>query len=223
MKENNVIEVLSKMLGRDGRKCLKEMAIKDGVAYVSDGRIALKFALNERSEDSVPAGYPIESINEYLKKVEKSDKWFDLDSDDVALLLERFADRFKDQVDEDDLKYAGRYQELECPECGETVYYDNWNFELVDAKEARVSTDSRDVEFPVQVILGDRLVNVAFPYLNILGSLGNNNLEFSAEDVRDKAKLYIRTKDRRLHGVLMPLLIVDGKVPKNTIHSKEAL
>lgn len=226
MEDRKVIEVLGKMLGRYTREQLRQTAVKDGAVYVSDGRIAWRYRPENPPADYVPVDYPVESIERYLsiESGKGPGEWFVLDMADVRSVDDAFVDAFRDECSADDSSYESRYVTLFCPCCGAKVYADTWHTRLVEERECRKATDPRDVEFSVQVVLGSKCANIAFSYLHVMDELGIENLEFciSRSSCGTVEELYVRSKDGRLHGVLMPLLVADGVVLRNTIHGKKA-
>lgn len=226
MEDKAYVEIIGRMLGRGDRACLKETAVKDGVVYVSDGRIAWKYRPEKAPADYVPADYPIEPIENYMRRVEACEKWYDLDPADVLNVNDEFSEKLRDEHLADIQRHTSRYVDVACPRCGDTVYFDSWTALLVEEKDRMDETDPRDVDFPVQIVAGDRNADISFSYLYLIGDLGLDNIEFGFEECVEegcRTKAYFRTKDERLHGILMPLYTTEpGTVFRHTIHAKEA-
>ena len=167
-----------------GYEALHKVAIKDGFAYATDGRIAMRVRVQtidgdcDASHDSVPEDYPIDSLDTYMKNL-PSHGWrrIAVDGDNWRRLTTKLENTVKRKRNEAERERHDRYVMERCPCCGEYVYYDKEEERLVEEQdiEEAENIDWRDVDIPVEVDLGNETVFVNFGFLweakQILGGI----------------------------------------------------
>lgn len=200
------------------RKTLSKVCVKAGCAYVSDGRIAVKwqFAKPEDVEDDVPEGYPLDSMQNILSATGSAPGWHKIEMVCYRSVEKLFLEEFKKERIKSEREYRDRYTRVTCPCCNEDLYWDTWDCgKLVkeDEKEVASPMKPRDHQFPVVLAFGEEsqkkmLVNFGY-LLTIVTALGDDIL-FGMESVKsgDTPKLLFRSKDGSIEGVLMPLRVV---------------
>ena len=201
------------------RKTLRKVCVKAGCAYVSDGRIAVKwqFAKPEDVEDDVPEGYPLDSMQNILSAAGSAPSWHKIEMPYYRAAEKLFLEEFNKERAKSNREYRDRYKRVTCPCCNEDLYWDTWDDgKLVkeDEKEVESPMKPRDHQFPVVLVFGEEskekmIVNFGY-LLTIVMALGADIL-FGMESCRNGGtpKLLFRSKDGSVEGVLMPLHVVD--------------
>lgn len=198
------------------RKTLSKVCVKAGCAYVSDGRIAVKwqFAKPEDVEDDVPEGYPLDRMTKIIAGAGSAESWHRIEMPYYRAAEKPFLEEFSKERAKSEREDRDRYKQAMCPCCNEDLYWDTWADKLVkeDEKEAESPMKPRDHYFPVVLVFGEgsekkMLVNFGY-LLTIVMALGYDLL-FGMESCKngDKPKLLFRSKDGSVEGVLMPLRV----------------
>ena len=220
MENNEIIERLKIFAGRNFPK-LEQVAISNGVAYVSDGRIALVAILDSKHDDAIPKGFPIEGIKKYISEVHKCQNYFRLVDEEFKYLDKKFTREFNRLRINDEHDYNSRYTRAECPCCGELLYWDGKNEEFVRYREAYVQPVERDVTFWTRIIFdhGNPItIDVNFAYLRMIVSAFSDTLLFGVVPHEDFHLLCMQSPTGDICGVLMPLRIVDPLLVEDQCH-----
>lgn len=170
MTNEEIIERLKPLARRhtpgvEAHAAIESVAVKDKVAYVTDGRVAMAVPLEGDVADSVPENYPIGGIQDYIGKVDEIKKWYRMGPESAKALFQVVLDRTNASHIEAEASDRERYTHVVCPCCHELVYWDNWNEELVEDIEERLPDEPRDVRAPVWLQMGDKSILVNFGYV----------------------------------------------------------
>lgn len=195
-------------------KTLSKVCVKAGCAYVSDGRIAIRwqFTKPENVKDDVPKGYPLDSMTKIIAEAETAERWHRIEMPYYRAAEKPFLEEFNEERAKSEREYRDRYKRTVCPCCSEDLWWDTWIDKLVkeDDKEVASTMKPKDHQFPVVLVFGEdsekkMLVNFGY-LLTIVMALGNDIL-FGMETckISDTPKLLFRSKDWSIEGVLMPL------------------
>lgn len=189
------------------RKALLEIAVKDNIAYVSDGRIGFSAKLSEPHPDFVPENFPLEALKEILEGAKFSNKFGQILRDDYSIRAGSFARKITCRQNISDSLFDERYKEMVCPCCGNTIYWDNNDEEVVKQKEEREVVDAREITWSTKMKFydgDDLIINFAFLYL-VRRSFGDYIRFCVGRDNRDAKVLCMESKDGNVRGVLMPM------------------
>lgn len=109
-------------------RALAEVAISGGFAYATDGRVGVKIKLTEAVEDSAPEDFPLkrldESIADAINMAQPSAKITREHNIDSLAQYESNLQRWIADEKKDARRELDDYEELSCPCCGDTVYWD---------------------------------------------------------------------------------------------------
>lgn len=209
-------EKLANFASRDKeRRSICHIATKGTCVYATDGRIAFRTEVGKVPDDC--DGFPIPAIDEFADTVKHSTGWMELDWAQFDNLCKGFVKALSDYIKEQESDIRERYIRTDCPTCGGEVYWDRDMQKLVWIDEIEGADHSPGhVDYPVKLILqkesGVHLwLPINFGYLYLVRKAFGQDVVFSCEVVKssDIARLLMKTKDGKSHGVMMPLRI-DG-------------
>lgn len=222
MSDNEIIARFKRFLVDSGSKTVTEVAVYDGVAYVTDGRIGFAARMSDPHDNCVPEGYPIEHLKGILGEALEQTAWSALDLAEFKALDADFIGRVKQAMAEARSDYNSRYTAFDCPCCGETLYWDGDNDEVVREKEAMRVIEARDVYRTTRVEFCDgSSIVVNFCFLHMVHHfLGEGYMRFAVgENKEGKRIMYMRSEDGAVHGALFPLVVEDGEKTDCTVHA----
>jgi hypothetical protein len=206
-------------------RAISEVHFKGNFAYAIDGRIAFRASVDHES-DKDSDSFPFQAIDEFAQCVDGVSQWMSMDWDkfmDVGgiFLKEWQADEVKQRNE-----IRSRYKRCQCPYCDNDVYWDYHCDELVELDDLeKVDTHPAHVDFPVRLKLQDgTYLDVAFGYLYLIRKSFGTEVLFSKEMVKEGkiSRLFIKTSDGAIKGVLMPLRATEEDfVPKHIIDTYE--
>lgn len=173
MTNEEIIERLKPLARRhtpgvEAHAAIESVAVKDKVAYVTDGRVAMAVPLEGDVADSVPENYPMGGIQDYIGKVDEAKQWYRMDPERARVLLQAVLDKTKASHIEAEASSRERYTHVVCPCCHEWLYWDSWNDELVEDMEERLPDEPRDIRVPVWFQMGDKSILVNFGYVYMI-------------------------------------------------------
>lgn len=215
MTDNEIIEGLKRFAHQDS-KTLKAVAISDGFAYATDGRIGLGAKLQEPHGDSVPEGYPLKSLRGIIDEAKTRTGWQDVNLAELKPLDEKFLKRVKSEFAEARASYNSRYKEFECPCCREKLYWDNDAEEVVREREEPPTFDARDVQQSLRIVFDQETsIVVNFCYLHMIHKVfGDGYIRFAiGKNKEGNDLLYMLSKDGLVHGVIMPMYMPHKESP----------
>ena len=199
------------------RRTLGKICVKAGCAYVTDGRVAVKwqFAAPGAVEDDIPDGYPLDSMTKIIAEAGPAERWHKIEMPYYRAAEKPFLEEFSKERAKSEREASDRYKQVVCPQCNEDLYWDTWSEKLVNEYDMEVVSPMkpRDHLFPVVLVFGEgfeKKMIVNFGYLlTIVMALGDDIL-FGMESVKngDTSKLLFKSKDGSIEGVLMPLRAV---------------
>lgn len=208
MIDSDKIHALGLFTARDGRS-IKNIAILDGFAYATDGRIAIKMKLGEQHPNEVPNNYPIDKLKSILNDADECDASGVITCENFKLIDNNFMQYARDERSRHNRDYFGRYTAMVCPSCGDTVYFDSEKNKLVEETEPQDKFDIRDVSKSITLDFDDEYVYVGMSYLHMIMSAFTKdyNLRFAPCKVNDENRklLCFKSTDGDLTGILMPL------------------
>lgn len=186
MTNEEIIERLKPLTRRhapgvEAHTAIESLAIKDKVAYVTDGRVAMAVPLEEDAEDSVPENYPMGGVQGFIGMVDEAEKWYRMDPEKTKALLQAVLDKTKASHIEAEASNRERYTPVVCPCCHEWVYWDTWHDELVEDMEQDLPDEPRDIRVPVSLNMGGNAITVNFGYIHMILKAMLDNLD----DVKD--------------------------------------
>ena len=193
------------------RRSINHIVTKGTFVYASDGRIAFRSEVGEVPDDC--DGFPIQAVDEFADTVKHSTGWMELDWAQFDNLCKGFMKALSDYIKEQESDIRERYIRTDCPTCGGEVYWDRDMQKLVGLDEIEGADHSPGhVDYPVilnlQEVSGGRIrLPVNFGYLYLVRKAFGQDVVFSGEEVKagDIARILMKTKDGKSHGVLMPL------------------
>lgn len=170
MTNEEIIERLKPLTRRhtpgvEAHAAIESVAVKDKVAYVTDGRVAMAVPLEGDVADSVPENYPMAGVQEYIGKMDEAERWYRMDPERAKALLQTVLDKTEASNIEAEASNRERYRHTRCPCCHELVYWDTWNDELVEDVEEDLPDEPRDIQMPVWFQMGDKSILVNFGYV----------------------------------------------------------
>lgn len=173
MTNEEIIERLKPLARRhtpgvEAHTAIESVAVKDKVAYVTDGRVAMAVPLEGDVADSVPENYPMDGIQDYVGKMDEVKRWYRMDPERTKALLQTVLDKTKASHIEAEASNRERYTQVQCPCCLDWVYWDAWNEELVEVKEEDLPDEPRDIRVPVWLQMCDRSILVNFGYVYMI-------------------------------------------------------
>lgn len=173
MTNEEIIERLKPLARRhtpgvEAHAAIESVAVKDKVAYVTDGRVAMAVPLEGDVADSVPENYPMGGIQEYVGKVDEVTRWYRMGPESAKALFQVVLDKTKASHIEAEASNRERYTHTRCPCCHELVYWDTWNDELVEDVEENLPDEPRDIRVPIWLQMGDKSVLVNFGYVYMI-------------------------------------------------------
>ena len=199
------------------RSVLARVDFKGGFAYATDKRIAVRvqtYTIQENpSED-----YPFEKLDEIVSKVDSTDSWFKIDKDKFEGLTKIFLEKVASEAEENAYENSGRYVSVDCPHCGEPVFFDLEKNILVEEME-RAPFDLKIVPFYGRLKMGEKHVNIGFGYLyTACRSFDEEGLMFSVVKGQDNIDwLAMKTANGLAKAILMPLTVEDDFEPEWSI------
>lgn len=205
MNDIQIIEAFKRFTSREEWRTYHEVAIFDGVVYATDGRIVLAGKLKASFPDSVPDKFPLEVLNEIVEVANTVPRFWALNQHDFTLCDGEFIERLDKQRLDDIREHRARYTEFSCPCCGDTLYWDNIEEEVVRAKSDLKATESRDVEISTRVHFPEKrsaIVNLCYLHM-LLQNLNGIGIVFGLG--KDDKILYFRSADGSVYGALMTL------------------
>ena len=208
MNDADKIHALGLFAARDGRS-IKNIAILDGFAYATDGRIAIKMKLGDLRRNEVPNNYPIDKLKSILNDADECNATNVIADEDFKPIDDGFMQYARGERNQHNRDYLERYKAMVCPCCGGTVYFDNEKDKLLEEMEPQDKFDIRDVRKSIELDFGDEKVYVGMSYLHMIIAVFNNdyNLRFAPCKVNDEKRklLCFKSTDGDLTGVLMPM------------------
>jgi hypothetical protein len=203
------------------RTILKDVHLNGNFAYVSNGRIAFRASV-DHEVDKDSDGFPFKAIDEFAQCVDGAIKWMEMDLDQFMKVGEMFLQALRAYEVEQSNNIRSRYKRCQCPSCGDDVYWDDDCDELVEFEDLEdVDSHPSSVYFPVRLNLQDGMyIDVAFGYLYLIRKAFGTEVLFSKEVLKKGGlpRLFIKTSDDSVKGVLMPLRETgNGLVPKHII------
>ncbi len=205
-------EKLANFASRDKeRRSINHIVTKGTFVYATDGRIAFRAEVGEVPDDS--EGFPTQAIDEFADTVKGSTGWMEPDWAQFDKLSEGFMKALSDYIKEQESDIRERYIRTDCPTCGGEVYWDRDMQKLVGIDEIEGADHSPGhVDYPVilnlQEVSGCKMrLPVNFGYLYLVRKAFGQDVVFSCEEVKigHTARVLMKTKDGKSHGVLMPL------------------
>ena len=205
-------EKLANFASRDKeRRSICHIATKGTCVYATDGRIAFRTEVGKVPDDC--DGFPIPAIDEFADTVKHSTGWMELDWAQFDNLCKGFVKALSDYIKEQESDIRERYIRTDCPTCGGEVYWDRDMQKLVGIDEIEGADHSPGhVDYPVilnlQEVSGGKIrPPVNFGYLYLVRKAFGQDVVFSGEEVKvgHIARILMKTKDGKSHGVLMPL------------------
>lgn len=155
-----------KVLARQGLKeGIGRVAVREGKAYASDGRMAVEHTLEGDAADS-HENYPFDAIVKFLSLGDHV-KWYKPASTDVESFEKKMME-IRREADAERRQHArDRYAMCMCPCCGADLFWDEDNERLVDedGMEENETADFRDYELSVNIPFKEGDLNVNFAYL----------------------------------------------------------
>lgn len=189
------------------RKALMKIAVKDNIAYVTDARLGFYAKLSEPHPDFIPENFPLESLKEILEGVKFSNKFGQIPRENYSILAGNFAHKITCRQNISDSLFDEKYREMVCPCCGNTIYWDNDNDEVVKQKEEREVVEAREITWTTKMKFydgDDLIINFAFLYL-VRRSFGDYIRFCVGRDNRGAKVLCMESKDGNVRGVIMPM------------------
>lgn len=214
---NEIVEKM-KLLAPNAeyRRALGKVVTKDGIAYVTDGRVGFLY----KDDAGELAASPEEHLEEYpvvslARIVDKSVGdgeafgWRVLchgeEGKTIADLEKKFAEAYQNAKVDARRSFRSRYTEVSCPCCGATLYWDSDDDRLVSEEwldeDKPEDVTFRDVSIPVWVEFGGERVLVNYAYLHVIGQVFGDLLMSHDGD----GKIVFRSRDGRVKGTVMPL------------------
>lgn len=180
MTNSEKIKTLGLFINPD-RHSIKYIAILDGCAYVTDGRIAIKMKLDEQHPNEVPESYPIANMESIIDDAEKCNSSGVISDSDFKKIDDDFMQYARSERSQYSRNYLERYTEMACPCCGDTVYFDCETNKLVEEMEPQDRFDIRDVSSSITLDFDERKIYVGMSYLHmIFEAFGKNTVSDSA-------------------------------------------
>ena len=210
MEDIAIIKGLTRWLTEPTHKVLKDIAVKDNTAYASDGRIGFAIRLAGKNGDLVSEDYPFDLLKGIIEDAKGLTKWYKISLDEFKSANENFISCVKDAFFENKRIWRERYTEVECPCCGETLYWDCEKEEVVKEREEEPVIDARNIEKVVNIVFDDGSnIPVNFYYLHILQHLfADKDVRFAVKkNVEGNDMLYMMSKDGSAYGALMPFRV----------------
>lgn len=206
-----VVEAKAKLdafVTRKNRKTLERVCVEGEYAYATDGRIAFKVKLCEDGGVDITENFPINAVKKFCEEQDAVSRWYD--ASELKELAEVFQAEYKIQREHEMSDMRGRYKEVVCPDCGRYVYWDTYNEVLVSNMEEGEPFEPRDMDWPIKLgfpMSGDSgiILLVNFGYLYTAMKVFGDDILIAPENKKDNPKLFIRTRDGGVKGVLMPL------------------
>ena len=196
---------------------IKNIAILDGFAYATDGRIAIKIKLGDLRRNEVPNNYPIDKLKSILLEADECNASGVITEEDFKPIDDVFMQYARGERNQHNRDYLERYKAMVCPCCGGTIYFDNEKDKLVEEMEPQDKFDIRDVSKSIELDFGDEKVYVGMSYLHMIIAVFNNdyNLRFAPCKVNDEKRklLCFKSTDGDLTGVLMPMYCPTDDIP----------
>lgn len=204
MTNEEIIERLKPLARRhtpgvEAHAAIESVAVKDKVAYVTDGRVAMAVPLEGDVADSVPENYPMGGIQEYVGKVDEVKRWYRMGPESAKALFQVVLDKTKASHIEAEASNRERYTHARCPCCHALVYWDTWNDELVEDVEENLPDEPRDIWVPIWLQMGDKSVLVNFGYVYMILKAMLDDLD----DVKDVMVAGASSIDGRSLDVLL--------------------
>lgn len=216
-------EKLANFASRDKeRRSINHIVTKGTFVYATDGRIAFRAEVGEVPDNS--EGFPTQAIDDYADIVKGSTGWMELDWAQFDKLCEGFMKALSDYIKEQESEIRKRYIRTYCPTCGGEMYWDGYMQKLVGIDEIEGADHSPGhVDYPVilnlQEVSGCKMrLLVNFGYLYLVRKAFGQDVVFSCEVVKSSgiARLLMKTKDGKYHGIMMPLRIEGADIDSAT-------
>lgn len=219
MNVKQITEVLEPITdkSKSPKRALNKVAFRNGHGYACDGRIAVRIRLDDPNEE-IPEEdggcFPFDDIDGFLSEVETRSKWYTLDAEAVKAITDRFAKLVADEVSIHRMVFNSSFAECVCPHCGKTVWYDTIDDTIVKERVDGDPVDPKSVYFPGRIELGDANSDVGFGYIRaIIHVIGiDAQLALGDECEDGNRKLFFRSYDGSIVGVLMPVLVIDNRI-----------
>lgn len=222
MKLEEAKKLVRMFADRNTARTLSKVAVKNGFAYASDGRVGVKVKVDGQCEDDVPESWPVKALDGIIEgSFDPDPKWFRIEGYHFQEMVKNLVEKRNDLVSENERDMRDRYKDVICPECGEHLYYDENEEKLVDEKEELDDVLFHDVKMGTVLVFGkeESRIPVGFGYVyevmsKIEGACGG--VLFAKEDVSGKkgdvsSKLLFKSEDGSVRGVLMPLRSLDDE------------
>ncbi len=224
MKLEEAKKLVCLFADRDTARILSRVAVKNGFAYASDGRLGIKVKLDGPCEEEVPESWPAKALDDIIEgSFNPETKWFRIGGDHLQEMVKKLIGKRKDLVIDNERDMRDRYKEVVCPDCGSYVYYDKNEEKLVDEKDELDDVQFHEVKMETRLVFGEggSRIPVGFGYVyeilsRIEGTCGC--VLFAKQDTDGKkgeiSKLLFKSEDGSVRGVLMPLRSLDDEFDK---------
>lgn len=221
MKLEEAKKLVCMFADRDAARTLSKVAVKDGFAYASDGKLGVKVKVDSQCEDDVPENWPVKPLGDIIEgSFNPAPKWFRIGGYHLQEMVKKLVEKRDDLVRDNERDMRDRYEEVICPECGSCLYYDKNEEKLVDKKEELDDVLFHEVNMETVLVFGEggSRIPVCFGYVyeiisRIEGVCGG--VLFAKEDMsgekNDICKLLFKSEDGNVHGVLMPRRTFDDE------------
>ena len=198
---------LQNFVTRDKERNIHGILVKDGCSYATDGRIAVCIKLDGHVEDDIPKEYPVDTMIGIIKEGVFDGKRYTVDHDQFMAQCKVLMEKRNAQVEEDRRNYRDRYEEVVCPDCRSSVYYDKELEKLVSEKEDFQYSELRNVDFPVYLMLdGNGFIFCNLGYVATIVREFGEGVMFWVNEKDTRNKSFFKTNDG-ISGVLMPLIM----------------
>lgn len=229
-EEERLRNVLRHFTCTENYRTLSRVCIKGGFAYASDGRIAVKWEMDDPPEDDVLDGFPVDRIDKILNDAMPPESWCRMDMAKCSEVEKLFLEEYREERSKAVSDNRDRYKRCCCPSCGEDLCWDAHSDSLVEESEME-SPDIptvRDITYPVRFVFGEEpqektYVNFGF-ILTVVKTLGEDVM-FGQERAQNDKRLRLivfKSKDGKASGVLMPLRVEGADGSEHEIRMVQA-
>lgn len=194
-----------------GRPALANVYVDNGFAYATDGSILLWVKVDDTSKSEVIEKFPLKGVENYVLEAEEYNggKWYE--AKNINQFTEKFLEKYRSRRISEERDRRERYKEVRCPECDSYVYWDAYEGKLVTEMEPDDPFEPRHMESSIKINFtavkpeGKIVVLVRYGYLYSLLKAFGDDILITPERTCTNPKLFIKSRDGSLNGVLMPL------------------
>ena len=205
--DENIVNALDHFKSKYAES-IGKIAVANGFACVTDGRIAIRVKLAGDVKDEIPQNFPADRLLWIVSSADSETRWRSLDAEVYDRMKSDFLESFREAERRERSNASDRYKRLECPSCGEDVWLDTYEDKLGKEDDLEKYEPMRfcDVHYPVRFNFGNAELDINFGYVvMVVLAFGQDVLVSCVKDGNGQEMLAFSSEKWNMKGVLMPM------------------